>query len=52
MELPQPEAEVVDGEQLPLTGVNSADEGELNEKDDDSLEVSEENEVRDDPVEE
>ncbi|MDP6860315.1 MAG: SMC-Scp complex subunit ScpB, partial [Verrucomicrobiales bacterium] len=52
VELPQPEAEVVDGEQLPLTGVNSADEGESNENDDDSLVVSEENEVRDDPVEE
>jgi segregation and condensation protein B len=52
VELPQPETEVVDGEQLPLTGVNSTDEGEPNENDDDSLEVSEENEGHDDPIEE
>lgn len=52
VELPQPEAELVDGEQLSLTGVNSTDEGESDEDDNDSLEVSEENEGHNNPIEE
>lgn len=52
VELPQPEAELVDGEQLSLTGVNSTDEGESDEDDNDSLEVSEENEGHNNPTEE
>ncbi|NCG26627.1 MAG: SMC-Scp complex subunit ScpB [Verrucomicrobiales bacterium] len=52
VELPQPEAELVDGEQLSLTGVNSTDEGESDEDDNDSLEVSDENEGHNNPTEE
>ena len=52
VELPQPEAELVDGEQLSLTGVNSTDGGESDEDDNDSLEVSEENEGHNNPTEE
>ena len=52
VELPQPEAKVVDGEQLSLTGVNSTDDGDLDEEDNDSLEESKENEDPDPLLEE
>ncbi len=52
VELPQPEAKVVDGEQLPLAGVNSTDDGDLDEEDNDSLEGSKENEDPNPPLEE
>ena len=52
VELPQPEAKVVDGEQLSLTGVNSTDDGDSDEDDNDSLEESKENEDPDPLLEE
>ncbi|MFL2480487.1 MAG: SMC-Scp complex subunit ScpB [Verrucomicrobiales bacterium] len=52
VELPQPEAEVVDGEQLPLTGVSSPDDRDSNENDDVSVEVSEEKDDDNTPAEE
>mgnify|MGYP001335642526 CR=1 FL=1 len=52
VELPQPEAEVGDGEQLPLTGVSSPDDRDSNENDDVSVEVSEEKDDDNTPAEE
>ena len=52
VELPQPEAEVVDGEQLPLSGVSSSDDRDSNENDDVSVEVSEEKDDDNTPAEE
>jgi len=52
VELPQPEAEVVDGEQLPLTGVSSPDDRDSNENNDVSVEVSEEKDDDNTPAEE
>ena len=52
VELPQPEDEVVDGEQLPLTGVSSSDDRDSNENDDVSVEVSEEKDDDNTPAEE
>ena len=52
VELPQPETEVVDEEQLSLTGVNSSDGSDPDENDDESLEVSKENEDQNAPIEE
>ena len=52
VELPQPEAEVVDGEQLPLTGVSSSDDRDSNENDDVSVEVSEEKDDDNTPTKE
>ena len=52
VELPQPEAEVVDGEQLPLTGVSSPDDRDSNENDDVSVEGSEEKDDDNTPAEE
>ena len=52
VELPQPEAEVVDGKQLPLTGVSSPDDRDSNENDDVSVEVSEEKDDDNTPAEE
>ena len=50
--LPQPETEVVDEEQLSLTGVNSSDGSDPDENDGESLEVSKENEDQNAPIEE
>ncbi|RZO17003.1 MAG: SMC-Scp complex subunit ScpB [Verrucomicrobiaceae bacterium] len=52
VELPQPEAEVVDGEQLPLSGVSSSDDRDSNENDDVSVEVSEEKDDDNTPTKE
>ena len=52
VELPQPEAKIVDGEQLPLAGVNSTDDGDSDEEDNDSLKGSKENEDPNPPLEE
>ena len=52
VELPQPETEVVDEEQLSLTGVNSIDGSDSDENDDESLEVSKENEDQNALIEE
>ena len=52
VELPQPEAEVVDGEQLPLSGVSSSDDRDSNENNDVSVEVSEEKDDDNTPAEE
>ena len=52
VELPQPEAEVVDGEQLPLSGVSSSDDRDSNENDDVSVEASEEKDDDNTPTKE
>ena len=52
VELPQPEAEVVDGEQLPLTGVSSPDDRDSNENNDVSVQVSEEKDDDNTPTKE
>ena len=52
VELPQPETEVVDEEQLSLTGVNSSDGIDPDENDDESHEASKENKDQNAPIEE
>ena len=52
VELPQPETEVVDEEQLSLTGVNSSDGIDPDENDDESHEASKENEDQNALIEE